>query len=272
MSGDDAPLYLYAVCRAGQSLPTGLQAVESPGAALRLVEEGVVATLASPVGGTSVRMRPDDLHAHQQVVEQMAQGGVVLPFRFGTVAESEDSLRASYLAPNAERLAEMLDSLDGLAEMRVVARYREEAVLAEVVSSDPRLVRLQQRIRSRPPAASYYDRIALGEQVAAALERARARDAAACSEAVRGLVVDERALASGGDDVAFRQAYLVERARLDEVDAAFSAYFRQHESRLDATLIGPLAPWDFTDEHALERVAGRAESRGGHGRRARWAS
>jgi hypothetical protein len=273
-------LYLYAVCRPGKPAPSGVPVVGPGSDELETLEHGDVAAIFSRLPEEHVRMTPDNLEAHQLVVEEAARSGVVLPFRFGMVVPSERELVDGFLAPRGQQLAQSLDALDGMVEVRIVGRYRGDAALADVVRGDARLRRMHERINRRPAAATYYDRINLGEQVMAGLERVRERDAALYAARLRPHVVAQRSLALGGEEVAFRTAYLVDRRRMRHFEEELSMLGDQQRERMELTLIGPLAPWDFAEIDSFNspsptrRGRGRGDGahRGDRGAGAAWAS
>lgn len=244
----DGPLYLYAVCRAGRSGPV-VEAgpVEPSGEPVGFLEHGDLGVVASSVDSLTVRMTPANLEAHQRVVEEAARSGSVLPFRFGLVARSEDELVTQFLEPKAPSLRSSLDALEGLVEVRVVARYREDVALRDVVRSDASVRRLQAQVRRRSAAAGYFDRIALGERIVAALAQVRERDMAFFGSRLRPLVRAESRLTGGDEEDGFRLAYLIAKGRLERFDEALALLGREQHERMEITLLGPLAPWDFAE-------------------------
>ena len=246
----DGALHLYGVVRARRAAPAGHDGVAPAAGPPVLVSHGPLAALVTPLTAEGVVATAANLRAHEQVVERAAAEGVILPFRFGVVAESEEALVRGFLSPREASLAGWLERLDGMVEYRLTLRYREEVALREVVRASPRLQRLRRRIEVRTPDATYFDRIALGEEVAAGLERLRARDAARCGVRLRRLARSVRPLTPDGEEVVLRAALLVDRARLGEFDAAVDDLAAGEAPRLTTALVGPRAPWDFVDAHA----------------------
>jgi hypothetical protein len=259
-------LYLYGVVRAGAAPPAGVPVVEPSAGDLRGFEHGRLMTLASPLEGSRVRTTAANLDAHQRVVEGAMRRGVVLPFRFGMLVESEESLLDDFLAGNEERLVRMLDRFEHLVEVRVTARYCGDQALREVVRSSGRIRRLQSKVELRSDAASYYDRIALGEEVIRGLGRLRERDAEGVSSRLRTAAKSERRLPSDSDQTVLRAAYLLDASRLQQFDRALAAVGERQSGRMELSFVGPLAPWDFVelngdDLRPLPRLRPRTLSR-----------
>ncbi|MGH9298847.1 MAG: GvpL/GvpF family gas vesicle protein [Acidimicrobiales bacterium] len=241
-------LYIYGVVRAGRtSMPTALAPVGPTSGQVSLVAEGNVAALVSPLDSDQVRMTHENLEAHQAIVEASFSSGVTLPMRFGVVIDSAELLVDAFLGPQQTELSSALDRFEDRSEMRVVARYKGDAALKQAAAGSPRIRRLRERVSHRPEAATYYDRIALGEEVLAALESVRSRDTEALSERLRPFVVAERPLRRPDDETACRLAYLVATAQLGSFDAELSKIGDEQHDRMDISVVGPLAPWDFVE-------------------------
>jgi hypothetical protein len=162
--------------------------------------------------------------------------------------ESDDALVEQFLAPRHERLAGQLAELAGKVQLTVKATYEEERLLRGVVESSPAVAQLRERVRGRPEAATYYDRIKLGELVAGEMERARERDTALVLERLGPLAVATRAEAPSAPDGAVNAAFLVERTRVDEFSRAVAALESEVGERMKLRYVGPLPPYSFTEE------------------------
>lgn len=263
----EGPLYLYAVVRSGTGAPTSAGIDDRP---VSLLVRGSLGVLVSELENGPLQVSGANLRRHQQVVEESHRASTTLPFRYGVVADTEQALAGSFLEGHRELLASKLDDFEGATEVRVTARYEGEAALRELLERSPRLRRLQRSIAGRPEAATYYERIELGEEVAAGLAGLRERDREACSRVLSPLARVERGLEPAGEEQAFRAAYLVARKELAGFEAALEAYSAKQRGRLEIELAGPMAPWDFVemDRSDLESSRRLATSE----RRGRWAS
>lgn len=241
-------LYVYGVTRAGEGRAPSRSGVgESP---VKTLERGSIAALVSEVPGESVPGRAKNLTAHTEVLRAAMDGGTVLPMRFGVLMPDEETVRHSLLEAREEWLTRMLEALDGRVEMTVSAMYHEEVLLREVVAQDATIGALSESVRSKPAAATHFERIRLGELVAAAVDARRAADA--------GVVLDTlRPLADAylpGDPLHERMvvnaAFLVQRDKLAEFDAAVERVSAERADRMHFKLTGPLPPFSFVGEEA----------------------
>jgi len=209
-------LYVYGVMRGDAPAPSRTGVGDTP---VKTVERGSVAALVSEVPGESVPGRAKNLTAHTEVLRAAMDGGTVLPMRFGVLMPDEETVKRDLLATREAWLTGMLDALDGRVEMTVSAMYREEVLLNEVVAHDATIRTLRERVRTRPAAATNFERIRLGELVANAVEARRTADASAILDALRPLA---DAYVPGDplhEQMVVNAAFLVRRDRLTEFES-----------------------------------------------------
>jgi hypothetical protein len=238
--------YVYGIVPARTWLPGGALGVGDPGGELSLVRHGGVAALVSGVRDAALGTRRDLLR-HSRLLDEIARTTPVLPLRFGAVLAGPHAVVDELLAPRHARFARALAALDGRAQFTVKARYIEEAVLREV-AGEPPVARLRERLRGLPPDATWYERIQLGELVAGSVARRRQADAAAL---VGELWRYASALAwrPGADhDGVVDAALLVERAAWPGLEHGVEGIAERHARRMRLRLLGPLAPYDFSQE------------------------
>src|SRR5205085_10756604 len=113
------------------------------------------------------------------VVEQAFEQSTVLPFRLGTVLESEQAVREQVLEPNADHLAHQLRQMAGLTQLSVKGRYDEDRLLREIVRGNPAVAELRERVfAGSPQTTSRSSQIELGQMVERAVGDRRAQDGA----------------------------------------------------------------------------------------------
>jgi hypothetical protein len=119
--------------------------------------------------------------------------------------------------------------------------------MAEVVRASPAIAGRRERLRKLPAEAGYYERIALGEMVAAEVDRRRDADAALVLDRLEPLAVSTRTEPSAGPDSAFNVAFLVERDRMTAFGKAVAKLGEELGDRVVLRFIGPLPPYSFVD-------------------------
>lgn len=241
---DDVSVYVYGVVSAADGSDISVDGVE--GADVRTVEHAGLAALVSTLRADELAAARE-VRAHWRVLEEASRGVTVLPVRFGTVMDSEDAVREQFLEPNAEGLTELLRELAGRVQLNVKGDYDEERLLREVVRASPPIAALRDRLNELSDAAGYYDRIRMGELVAAEVTRHRDHDEAlALTRLERGAVAARaEPLASQGG--AFNLAFLVEKGKVDAFSEAVGALRAELGARITLRYVGPLPPYSFVE-------------------------
>ena len=241
---DDASVYVYGVFSGADLAGVSVGGVE--GAEVHTVEHAGLAALVSTLRADELAAARE-LRAHWRVLEEASKGATVLPVRFGTVMASDDAVREHLLEPNAERLTQLLGELAGRVQLNVKGDYDEERMLRDVVKTSPQVGALRERVRTLSDAASYYDRIRLGELVSAEVAGRRQRDEALALARLEPVAVTARAEPVSSQTGAFNLAFLVESRAVDEFSEAVGGLRAELGERVELRYVGPLPPYSFAE-------------------------
>lgn len=232
-------VYVYGVTSgSAPPIPT-IDGLDS--APVRALRHGGVAALVSTIDKTELRAA--DVRTHWRVLEHAFQHGTVLPVRFGTMMESEDEVRGRLLEPNEDRLAEVLEAMDGLIQLNVKGRYDEESLLRGILRETPALARLRDRAQRSGAMA---DQVGLGHQVQEEIEQRRARDIATARRALEDLAVATREEQVRHPD-AFNIAFLVARDGTDSFSESVASLRGELGDWIEIRYVGPLPPFSFAE-------------------------
>jgi len=241
VSEPNGAIFVYGVSRA-TSLPP-LEGIDA--APVRALEHDGLVALVSPLA--RAELRAADLRAHWRVLERAFEHATVLPVRFGTVAESEDEVRARVLDANRERLTERLRAMDGLVQLTVKGRYDEDALLREILRATPSLAALRERAAR---SGALGDKIALGERIERAIEARRAGDTATVRAHLQDRAVAVREEPVGHPD-AFNVAFLVARDGIDAFGEAMPGVRAELGERIAVRYLGPTPPFSFAEAEEI---------------------
>jgi len=238
--------YLYGIVR---SLPTGppcLPAVGGAGAEIRTIESARCVAVVSDAADAFVDATADDLQAHSDVLQELLDStDALVPLRFGTVYPDDETVARELLEARRGELETLLQRVHNRVEARLKAFYVEPTILGEIVAEQPRVAELQRRTRAVTADATYYDRIRLGELVAAALSAKGQRDADWILSRLVPLAVDHR-LEDEPDEWSLPpMSFLIERSGLEKFESALAALADETEQRLQLRCIMPLPPYSF---------------------------
>jgi hypothetical protein len=234
-------LYVYGLMRDEE----GAAAAAASERGLDTVVRGGLCALVEELTGGDLALRRESAFSHSQTLQEAFAHGPVLPMRFGTVLADAAALERELLEPRAEALLARLEALDGMSEMQVKATYREEPLLRSILAASPRLATTAARLRTLPEAATHFDRIALGEAIAAAVQSRRDAGSEQLLASLRGLAVAEHVSEPTHERSVVNAAFLVPDDRLEEFDAAVEELSDQHQAEMQfitGLLTLPLAP------------------------------
>ncbi|MFF4618894.1 GvpL/GvpF family gas vesicle protein [Nonomuraea jabiensis] len=243
--GQGLSTYVYGIVPEDVQVSDDARGVGTPPAPVRLLRYGEIGALVSEVAIDRPLGTPDDLVAHQQLLDATAAEVPVLPLRFGAVLTDREAVVDELLGPHHDEFAAALDELEGRAEFVVKGRYDERAVLTEVLNENVEAAQLRDEIRGKPEAATREARIRLGELVNQAVSAKREADTQAVLDRLTPLCVFTVVRDPSHERDAVHLAVLVENERQGELQAAVEEYSRLWAGRIELSLHGPLAPYDF---------------------------
>lgn len=217
------------------------------GPTLDVIEHDRVSALVSGIPDGELRLRRENVVGHAGVLQAALEHGPILPLRLGTALSDRDAVVRDLLAPDAGRLLLRLELLEGKVEMQVTATYLEEPLLRSILAQDRALARAARRVQELPPAATHFERIRMGEAIAAAVQARRAADENGLLGMLRPLALGVSVSAPNHERAALNAAFLLERKHRDRFDAAVEELSRQRSSDTQFKLIGPLPPYSFAD-------------------------
>ena len=241
-------VYVYGVLPADTEvgeLPQGLD-----GAAVELLELEQVAAAVSEIAIDRPPGRRAEIMAHTAVLDALAGYAAVVPVQFGSIMADADSVFADLLAPHHDRFVAVLDRLRGTHQYDVRVRYHEQQGLVEVVSAHPEIADLRARTKDLEPGAVHPDLVRLGELVARAMEEQRDADAQDVWQAIAPHVLADVPRRVGGVEDVMDVAVLVADDAVEGLEESLEVLAEAVHERMRIRLMGPTAPYDFTEEQA----------------------
>jgi hypothetical protein len=237
--------YVYGIVPGDSETNGETQGVGDPPGKVELVRHGDIAAMVSEVRTDTPLGTPQDLMAHQRLLDATASVAPVLPLRFGAVLADKDAVAEELLAAHHDEFQAALQELEGVAEYIVKGRYEESAVLSEVLSENPEASRLREQIKDQPEEVTQGLRISLGELINQAVSTKREQDTQAVVEEL-GQFARFSALRDPAHELdAVHIAFLVETERQKELEHAVEELAERSKGRMQLRLLGPLAAYDF---------------------------
>jgi hypothetical protein len=186
-----------------------------------------------------------NMMAHTLVLEEVMRDFTLLPVRFGTVAPSAETIQEKVLKRRFGEFHGFLQELEGRVELGLKAFWYEGVIFQEVVAENPPIRHLRDSLTGRRPEETYYERIRLGEVVEAAIWKKRDEDAEKILSPLRPLGYQSQVNKVVTDRMVLNAAFLVERSRQGEFDAAVKRLDEEMGKRLIFKYVGPVPPYNF---------------------------
>lgn len=219
-------LTLHGVVRAGHPLPDPARFdVEL------VVREDLALVVSALPAGRGVAEQ--DAAQHLEMLCEMVQQGPVVPLRWGTVAQDDETARTEVIRPIAPHLRAELDRLDGLVEAHVYLQFDEEIALRAVAAESAGW--------NGRHGASLTDRVKAGEAIArrvVAWRQARSED---LLKPLTQYVQDVKVL-EDQDHLEERRALLVRQEQLPSVRQVVGAIAA---ADVDSRFVAPLPAFTF---------------------------
>src|SRR4051794_20216838 len=238
--------YVYGVTRAGATERSPGEGID--GQVVEVATHDGLAALVSDAPDVPVKTSRRNLMAHSRVLQSAIGTTCVLPMRFGVVMPSREAVQAELLEANRELLEEHLRVLEPYVELDVRGLSAEHELLQAVVAERPDIARLRASIEGRPVESTYHESLRLGELVAHAVTDKREQIAEHIVATLEPLAAAARPGDALHEQMVANVAFLVERERVGEFDAAVDALGRElSDPEVRVRYIGPLPPHNFVD-------------------------
>lgn len=238
-------VYVYGILPGDIKVEPGATGVGDPPGEVRVVRHGDLAALVSDVDVDKPLGRPQDLFAHEELLDSTAAEVPVLPLRFGAVVAGDDAVAEELLQANHDEFATALRQLEGRVEYVLRGRYNEQAMLREVLEEDPQAAELAGQIKGADPDATRELRMELGEIITNAVEAKREEDTRAVGEVLAGHVEASVVRPPTHELDAVYTAFLVKTDAAEGLEQTVRRLADDWEGRVDLTLAGPIAAYDF---------------------------
>jgi hypothetical protein len=246
-------VYVYCVGPAGALGRDGPEltatAIGGSGEPVRTIEYEDLAAVVSDSPNIRYTLRREFLDAHQRVLAEALSRADILPVSFGSVAQNDRQVRDVLLKAQQHDLRGYLAYVRDRVEMDLRAFWEEERLFSEIVAENEPIRELREALAGQDPDATHFDRIELGERTEAAIREKSEWEAERLLEALEPLAAETRVNPPQTEMMLLNAAFLVEKARKEELDACVSELVEAESGRLIMQYVGPVAPYNFVTLH-----------------------
>ena len=197
---------------------------------------------SSPI--TQYVIDPENLTAHEKVIEAVMKDYTVLPVRFCTIANSAEEVR-TFLRRQHGEFKGMLHDLDNKVEMGLKARWTHmEKIFEEIGRNDPDVKEIKTRMTESGGVADD-EKITLGKTVKAALDEKKERIAEKILRQFKRVAMDIHQNDVIGDNMFLNTVFLIDRTREKQFDFLVEDLADEYDNQADFKVVGPAPPFNF---------------------------
>jgi len=237
--------YMYCIIRSPEPRQFATRGIGERGDIVHTVPFMNLAAVVSDSPTVEYESSRRNMMAHTLVLEEVMREFTLLPVRFSTVAPSAEAIQEKVLKRRFGEFNGLLTEMEGRVELGLKAFWYEGVIFHEIVEDDPPIRRLRDSLMGRTPEETYYERIRLGEVVEAAIWKKRDEDAEKILSPLRPLGYQSQVNKVVTDRMVLNAAFLVERSRQGEFDAAVKRLDEEMGKRLIFKYVGPVPPYNF---------------------------
>lgn len=236
------PMYIYGITDHGVPKSLGRVGLGSPPRQVYALIVRQLAVLVSETDGQSLIVTPEDVLAHEGVLETAMADRTVLPFRFGTVAGSREEVLA-LVKENYAGFAAGLRDLRGKAEFVFKAYWRKEGVRRAVESRVGSFAELRRKMAQQADKERQFS-ITVGQATEEVIEHLKEE----CDTILAHLereCVRMKVNPPAGIYMLANASFLVKREGEEQFRRRVSSLTQPYDDKLRVTCAGPLPAYDF---------------------------
>jgi hypothetical protein len=241
--------YVYGVAPAasfGAGHPSmRVSGIGGVGAPVRTVAYEDLVAVVSDVPGAHFDLTRENILEHQRVLDEVLRRADVLPFSFGTVADSDDEVRELLLRHGYEALHEQLECVRGCVELELKTFWHQERLFAEIAEENEDVRTLRDTVAVLGGGDASAAKITLGQLTEAEVELKSSWEAERLLDILEPIAVEVLVNPNATEMMLLNASVLVERTREKEFDDAVYALGDAHAGRLIFNYVGPLPPYSF---------------------------
>ena len=238
--------YVYGVVESREPGSFGRIGIGGTGEMVYTVQHADIAAIVSKTPVFIFDPTRENALAHEHVIETVMKQHTIIPMSFGTVFRTDDDIR-EVLKSIYPSLKDVLKQMSGKLEFGLKVTWDRDAVIEELKREHEEIQRFHQEITRKHLQSTYFARMQLGRMIDKALVERSAQYVREIYDALRHVCVASRDNKPIGDKMIMNAAFLIERQRESEFDAAVNKVARKFGDRLNFKYTGPWPPYNFVN-------------------------
>jgi len=200
---------------------------------------------------------------HEKIIEGVMKESGVIPFKFGTIFNAEDSLKAM-LDEHAQDFKVNLKNLEGKEEWGVKIYCDIKRLKAAVIKEEDGILKIDEEINSSLPGKAYFLKKKKEELIKDAASKKINKYGEACFEILKGLSIEARInkllpkeVTEREDDMVLNSAFLVDKTKVEEfIEATDNLRIKYNGEGFSFDCTGPWPPYNFCQRRLPAAQAG----------------
>jgi hypothetical protein len=238
--------YVYGVIQAKEPLGFGRIGIGAAGDNVYTVHHNDIAAVTSKTSVFIFDPTRENALAHEHVIETVMKQYTIIPMSFGTVFRTDDDIR-EVLRSIYPSLKDVLKQMAGKLEFGLKVTWDRDKIIDELKRDDEEVHRFHQEITRKHLQSTYFARMQLGRMIDKALVGRSAEYVREIYDALRSICVASRDNKPIGDKMIMNAAFLIQKDREAEFDAAVNRIAKRFGERLNFKYTGPWPPYNFVN-------------------------
>src|SRR5437764_7441692 len=238
--------YVYGVIEAREPVGFGKIGIGGLGENVYTVHHGDVAAVVSKTPVFIFDPTRENALAHEHVTETVMKANTIIPMSFGTVFRTDDDIR-EVLKSIHSSLKDVLKQMAGKVEFGLKVTWDRDRVVEELKRENEEIHRFQHELTRKHLQSTYFARMQLGRMIDKALSERAADVVREIYDTLRGVCVASRDNKPIGDKMIMNAAFLIQKDKESEFDAAVNAVAQKFGDRLNFKYTGPWPPYNFVN-------------------------
>jgi hypothetical protein len=238
--------YVYGIIQAKDQLLFGKMGIGGTGEQVYTVAHGDISAVVSKTPVFIFDPTRENALAHEHVIETVMKQYTIIPMSFGTVFRTDDDIR-EVLRSIYPSLKDVLKQMEGKVEFGLKVMWERDHIIDELKKEHEEIHRFHHEITRKHLQSTYLARMQLGRMIEKALQERSTEYVREVYEDLRGVCVASRDNKPIGDKMIMNAAFLIQREREAEFDAAVNRIAKKYGDRLNFKYTGPWPPYNFVN-------------------------
>jgi Gas vesicle synthesis protein GvpL/GvpF len=239
-------LYVYGVIESRSGVNFGKSSIGGVSEDVSTVHYGDVAAVVSRTPVFIFDPTRDNALAHEHVIETVMKNYTIVPMAFGTVFRTGDDIK-EVLRSIYPSLKDVLRQMTGKLEFGLKVTWDRDRIIEELKREHDEIHRFHQELTRKHLQSTYFARMQLGRMIDKALAELAANYVRDIYDGLRAVCVASRDNKPIGDKMIMNAAFLIQKEREAEFDAAVNRVAQKFGDRLNFKYTGPWPPYNFVN-------------------------